>query len=159
MSNLQVQTDIDHWRRHLKPGGYVECQEFDFMAQSDDNSLAPDGAIVKWCRLMNEGAENVEEHPFRTGFAGHELEQNMKDVGFEEVTVKEFKLPIGLWPEEKRLKNAGALSLAAMREGLQGISSADFTRSLKWTAEEVEILVAQVRNEWRQKAVHSYWPM
>lgn len=144
---------------HLKPGGYIECQDYDFMARSDDGTLDPDGAIVRWCSLMNEAAENAEEHPFTGRFTGQELEKYMIDAGFEDVTVIDLKLPIGLWPADKRLKSAGALALAAMLEGLQGLSFALFTRSLKWKPEEVEVFAAQVRNDWRQRSVHSYWPI
>ncbi len=129
------------------------------MAESDDNSLPPDGSIRRWCELICDGAAKADEHPFKVRFTGAELRQHMEDAGFIDVTVKNYKLPIGPWPVDKRLRYAGSLALGAMIDGIHGISAAVFSRSLKWSPEEMEVFLAQVRNEWRQKTVHSYWPM
>jgi len=83
----------------------------------------------------------------------------MEAAGFKEITVLDLKLPIGLWPADPRLREAGKFGLGAMLQGLQGISLAIFTRFLGWQVEEMEVLLAQVRSEWRQRRVHSYWPM
>jgi hypothetical protein len=142
--------------RAIKPGGWIESQEFDLMAFSDDKTLPSDCAVVKWCTLMNEGGLK----------AGFDLRLNsetiriaMEAAGFKEITVLDLKLPIGLWPADPRLREAGKFGLGAMLQGLQGISLAIFTRFLGWQVEEMEVLLAQVRSEWRQRRVHSYWPM
>ncbi|KAH8778921.1 S-adenosyl-L-methionine-dependent methyltransferase [Hyaloscypha finlandica] len=140
----------------IKPGGWIESQEFDLMAFSDDKTLPSDCAVVKWCTLMNEGGLK----------AGFDLRLNsetiriaMEAAGFKEITVLDLKLPIGLWPADPRLREAGKFGLGAMLQGLQGISLATFTRFLGWQVEEMEVLLAQVRSEWRQRRVHSYWPI
>jgi hypothetical protein len=76
---------------------------------------------------MSEGAEKSPEHPFKLRFSGAELKQHMEDAGFVDVTVKEYKLPIGAWPADQTLRDAGMLALGAMIEGLHGISAAVFT--------------------------------
>lgn len=83
----------------------------------------------------------------------------MEEPGFKGITVLDLKLPIGLWPADPRLREAGKFGLGAMLQGLQGISLATFTRFLGWQVEELEVLLAQVRSEWRQRRVHSYWPI
>lgn len=83
----------------------------------------------------------------------------MKDAGFVDVTVQEFKLPIGLWPVEPRLREAGKFALGSMLAGLHGISLAIFTRFLKWDVEEMNLLLERVGGEWRLRAVHCYWPV
>jgi hypothetical protein len=42
---------------------------------------------------------------------------------------------------------------------LEGFSLAPFTRVLKWTKEEVEVLCANVRKEMKDKEFHVYWEM
>jgi hypothetical protein len=60
---LQVSSPWKYWiifivnlARAIKPGGWVESQEFDLMAFTDDDTLSSDSHVLKWCRLMNEGS-------------------------------------------------------------------------------------------------------
>jgi hypothetical protein len=43
--------------------------------------------------------------------------------------------------------------------GLQGISVALFTRVLGWSTEELEVLMAGVRKDLKNRKMHCYWPM
>jgi hypothetical protein len=126
------------------------------MAFTDDNSLSADSAVVYWCELMTSGAL---KGGMQLRLTSSVLETAMKGAGFEDVTVHEFKLPIGPWPEDSRLQESGKFALLAMLDGLHGISVAVFTRLLGWEVQEMEILLAKVRKEWRMKKVKSYWPM
>jgi hypothetical protein len=83
----------------------------------------------------------------------------MEEAGFKVITALDLKLLIEIWPIDLRLREAGNFSFGSMFQGLQGISLANFTRFLGWQVEEMEVLLAQVRDEWRRKRVHSYWPM
>jgi hypothetical protein len=134
----------------------MESQEFDLVTLSDDNTLPPNSAIEQWCSLLASGALSGG---IQLRLKPTELEAAMKEAGFVDVTVKEFKLPIGLWPVEPGLREAGKFALGSMLAGLHGISLAIFTRFLKWDVEEMEVLLERVRNEWKLRAVHSYWPV
>lgn len=142
--------------RAIKPGGWIESQEFDLMAFTDDDSLSSDSHVLKWCRLMNEGGQMAG---FKLRITSDEIRAAMEVAGFTDITVIDLKLPIGIWPKDPTLKEAGKFGLVAMLNGLEGISLAIFTRFLKWQVEEVEVLLAHVRNEWKRRTVHSYWPM
>lgn len=139
----------------IRPGGWVESQEFDLMVFSDDGTLKDDSAVLKWCELMNEGA-------LKGGFGLRlqidTLKTAMEAAGFVEVKAISLKLPLGMWPADPRLRESGKFGLAAMLQGLKGISLAIFTRFLGWQVDEMDILLAQVRAEWRQRRIHSYWP-
>jgi hypothetical protein len=126
------------------------------MAFSDDNTLPSDSAVVKWCTLMNEGGLKAG---FDLRLTSEKIRSAMEEAGFKDITVLDLKLPIGVWPADPRLREAGKYALGAMDYGLQGISLAIFTRFLGWQVDEMEVLLAQVRNEWRRRRVHSYWPM
>jgi hypothetical protein len=134
----------------------MESQEFDLVALSDDNSLPQNSAIEEWCSLFASGALfggiNFRLKP-------SELETAMKEVGFVDITTHEFKLPIGFWPAEPRLREAGKFALGSMLAGLHGISLPIFTRFLKWDVEEMEVLLERVSGDWKLRAVHSYWPV
>src|SRR4051794_33263013 len=84
--------------RVLKPGGWVECQEFSYKRSSDDNSIPSDSRITEWENLWTEGINKI-------GLKGHcdpnLVMQQMHDAGFINITRLMFKMPIGPWPRDK----------------------------------------------------------
>ena len=142
--------------RHLRPGGYVECQELSVDAMSDDGSLAPDSYVRQWCENQEKGFASIGSSLL---MAGGQMKGWMEEAGFVNVVVREFKLPIGQWPKDEKLRECGAFQLVAMLEGIQGLTIAAWTRFLGWREEEVEVFIAKVRAEWRSRKVHSYWPL
>ncbi|KAL8705594.1 MAG: hypothetical protein Q9201_001281 [Fulgogasparrea decipioides] len=141
--------------KHLRPGGYVECHELDVSAQTDDNSLPADSAITAWCHNQEEAAQKVG---MSLRITGDKLKTQMQEAGFVDVVVKEFKMPIGQWPRDKTLREAGAFGLVAMLEGIGGLTMAFWTRFLGWKAEDVEAELVKVKREFRNNAYHAYWP-
>ena len=147
-----------HWfqRSHCKPGGWIECQELDVDARTDDNSFPEDCQIKKWCENQEEAAQKAG---VTVRISGDLLKKQMEDAGFVNVVSREFKIPIGVWPANQKLREAGAFQLMAMLEGIQGLTLAFWTRFLGWSAENVEIALAKVRTEFKSKKIHSYWPL
>ncbi|EXJ87354.1 hypothetical protein A1O3_04313 [Capronia epimyces CBS 606.96] len=142
--------------RSLKPGGWVENQEFDFNYASDDGTLNPDGPVKAWEKLWSEGIAKFG----LTGKCDPELmTRQMREAGFINTTIIPFKLPVGPWPKNGRLRQAGALFMRGLLDGLSGLSLKVFTGALGWTPEELEVLLADVRKEWMSRSTHSYLPM
>lgn len=139
----------------LKPGGWVENQEFDLHLMSDDNTIPPDSSFQRWTYLWNEGISNL-------GMTGrcdpNQLVSQMEEAGFVNVHVLKFKMPIGPWPRDPQLKQAGLYQYFALDEGLQGMSAKVFTRGLNWTLAELEVLLAGARTELKTRSIHTYWP-
>jgi hypothetical protein len=50
-------------------------------------------------------------------------------------------------------------ALEDISSGIQGLSLALFTRGLKWSVEELEVFLAEVRKDMRDRSIHSYWKM
>ena len=82
----------------------------------------------------------------------------MEEVGFVDLVHIPYKIPIGTWPANKTLKEAGGYQLLAMLDGLQSLSLAIFTRALKWSPEEVEVFLMECRKDFKQKRKYMYWP-
>lgn len=123
---------------------------------TDDDTLPPNSKLKEWHDLSVEGAAK----------AGHFCRIDSKtmkgwfeEAGFVNVHVVDLKWPIGPWPAEKRLKEAGAFAMISMLEELAGLSLAVFTRILGWTKEELELFLVDVKKEWKTKGIHAYWPM
>jgi hypothetical protein len=45
-----------------------------------------------------------------------------------------------------------------MIEGVESLTLAIFTRCLGWSAEEVQVFLAQVRKEFKLAKGYTYWP-
>lgn len=141
----------------LRPGGYIECQELDVDARTDDGSLAEDSVIHQWCRNQEEAMQKAGGMSLR--ITGEKLKSQLLDAGFVDVEVREFKIPIGKWPQDEKMREAGTFQLVAMLEGIGGLTMALWTRFLSWKAEDVEDELVKVKDEFRRSGVHSYWPL
>ena len=142
--------------RHVKPGGWVESQELSVDARSDDGSLTEESHIHQWCLRQEKAFSTINASLL---MSGEKLRDWMIDAGFVNVTVREFKIPIGTWPADPKLRETGAFQLVAMLDGIQGLTIAAWCNFLGWSEEEVEVELAKVRAEWRSRKIHSYWPL
>ncbi len=120
--------------RHCKPGGWIESQELSVDARSDDNSLPSDSYIHKWCENQEAAAQSVGMTLLMSGGV---LKKQMEDAGFENVTVRDFKIPIGTWASDAKMKEMGGFQLVAMLEGIQGLTVDFWVNCLGWSVEEV----------------------
>jgi hypothetical protein len=94
----------------------------------------------------------------------------VSDTGYDEIQEIEKIVPIGNWPKNKRLKEIGLHYLVHLLigervsnswlidltiSGMEHYSMAIFTRN-GWMAEEVQVLLAHVRNEVLSNKLHTY---
>lgn len=79
-------------------------------------------------------------------------------AGFINVSVKIFHVPIGLWPKNKVLKLVGLYWRTILIDGLSPIALGPLTRGLKWSREEVEVFLVEVRKAYMEGWVHSHMP-
>ncbi|KAI9807008.1 MAG: hypothetical protein M1833_002666 [Piccolia ochrophora] len=142
--------------KHLKPGGYCEAQEMEVNILTDDDSLPPKSAIQEWCAALEEGCQKAG---FSLRLNNTDLKQWMEDAGFVDVQIINLKIPIGLWPEDQTLKEAGKAQLLATLDGAYGLTVATWTRLLGRSTESLEVFLVGLRKEFLQKSVHSYWPL
>jgi SAM-dependent methyltransferase len=141
--------------RHTKPGGYFEIHELSTRISSDHYQIPEDSAISQWCAHMRQGIQVMGRH---LDLKFNEIADLMKEVGFEDVTLIPYKQPIGAWPADIILKEAGAIQLVAMLEGMESLSLAIFCRCLQWSNEQVEELLTRTRKEFSMKKACYYWP-
>ena len=140
----------------LKPGGWVENQEFDLFVQSDDGTIPANSVFQRWLRYFQEG---LEKGGLTARCFPDVIERQMRHAGFVNTRVLPFKGPIGPWPKDKTLREAGIYNMVAMLEGLHGLSARVFQGILGWRSDEMEVFLASVRAELRKKSIHCYWPV
>ncbi|KEF62496.1 uncharacterized protein A1O9_00469 [Exophiala aquamarina CBS 119918] len=139
---------------NLAPGGWYEAQEFDVWFQGQAEELKEDSYIFQWQTMLDEASSKF----------GKRLNcvSGMKDafskVAFVNVRHDIYKIPIGKWPKDKRLREIGVYLQAQMLDSVEGVSMAYFTRVLGWSKEETLVFVARARQEFKnnQKCVYVF---
>jgi hypothetical protein len=86
------------------PGGWVEIQDLNTHAYSEDGSAHPDNMFFKFCQVFNRACDKMG----RTGSPGQHLKGWVEAAGFKNIGHKMFKCPIGPWPEDPNLVSTGS---------------------------------------------------
>ncbi|KAF6819068.1 methyltransferase domain-containing protein [Colletotrichum sojae] len=155
-------SSVANWKNYLQkcfdnlePGGYLELQEVDGLAISDDGTLKEDSAMQKGSKLLKEACE-IFGRPFQSIPA---LIGIMQDIGFVDIVSTKYKWPTNSWPKDPKLKLMGDYSLANNLAGIEGWYMAPYTRALGWKKEEVQVFLIDVRKELKDTSIHAYLPM
>ncbi|RAK80762.1 class I SAM-dependent methyltransferase [Aspergillus fijiensis CBS 313.89] len=135
---------------NLAPGGWLELQESANTLYSEDGSLKPDSWMVKMMEGLLEAGDKIGQ----TLDPAPSFEGWVREAGFTNVQKHAFKLPIGPWPKDARLKECGSFMRVNFIEGVEGFTAQLFIDVLGWTQEDVAALNAGVRAEALKGAVH-----
>lgn len=141
----------DLMNSNLEPGGWAEFQDFDLQYYSDDGSLKPEDPLLFWISTLLDAARQLKRDPN----PGSKLEGWAKDAGFQNIVHKKYKIPIGPWPKDPLLKEAGIMNYMQITGGLEGLSMRLYTNVLKWKVEEILVLLAKVRKDLKNPNIHA----
>ena len=141
----------------LKPGGYLEIADLKTPPLSDDNSIPNPSYVMEFFHHLTTGTQKVGLSIENITI----LKSQLIEAGFPESAIQTemFKLPIGGWPKDRRLKEAGVFEMETLQGGLQSIGMGFFTRVLGWSVEQVEVFFVRVRKEFDDKKIHMWLPM
>ncbi|PYH77546.1 S-adenosyl-L-methionine-dependent methyltransferase [Aspergillus uvarum CBS 121591] len=139
--------------RHLRPGGWFDQLEMSIQFRSEDETLSEDHVLAVWSKTFLEAGEKLGK-TFRIAelAAGY-----MREAGFQNVVEHQYKLPVGPWSRDKRMKSLGMWNLVHCEHGIEGWAMALLTRVMKWTFAEVQVFLAQMRKGLRDPNVHAYF--
>jgi hypothetical protein len=140
---------------NLQPGGWFELQDLTFPVGNDDNTLTKEHAVYKWSEHMLEASSRIHQDLDNPS----KYADWMRDAGFVNVNHVFLKCPANPWPKDKRMKTLGMWHLANTLDGLEGFTMAIFTRVLGWQPEEVQVFLAGVREDTKNRQIHNYWPV
>ncbi|OHE94360.1 methyltransferase domain-containing protein [Colletotrichum orchidophilum] len=137
---------------NLKPGGWVEFQDYDINFVSEDRTLTEEHHAHRWGKLLIDALRKIGRDPC----IGPLLEGWVKDTGFVNVVHQKFKMPIGPWAKDPYYKEIGMMNLIQMLDGLEAFSLRTFCGVHGWTREEVLVLLSQVRKELKTGSFHAH---
>ncbi|RDW66656.1 hypothetical protein BP5796_09405 [Coleophoma crateriformis] len=135
---------------NLNPGGYLELQDCIFPQKCIDAS-SMGTSLSLWNSLCLEASEKTGR-PWNTVQYWNSW---LQEIGFEDVHEEVFLWPINMWPRDKGLKELGMW----FREDVLSVLPATgrlLTKGLGWSSEEVEVLLAGVRDDVKDRRVHMF---
>jgi hypothetical protein len=78
-------------------------------------------------------------------FSDDSMDKWAAAAGFTNVEHKKFKIPYGTWPKDKKLKELGMYTGLYLEVSLDGFAIYPICQILGWSLEQVEVLVAKMR--------------
>ncbi|KAL1855249.1 hypothetical protein Daus18300_011155 [Diaporthe australafricana] len=137
---------------NLDPGGWAEFQDYYVKLQCMDDSLAGT-ALERWNDCVLEGVRRMGKN----GLAAARFKAQMLDAGFVDVVERKFALPGNPWAKGEDQKMLGMMQMENILDGLHGFSIGLFTKMLGMAAEEVELMLVEVRKDLRNTKIHFYY--
>lgn len=144
-----------HSTSNLEPGGWFEQFEGGCDVLSDDGSLPKDSYLASWGPNII-GAAARSEHPVDTLDT---MRAEIEKAGFVDIQEKVYKWPIGAWPKNQLLKEAGRLNWHMWKTGMDGYATYLLTKfglPEPWSPEEVQVYVGKARAEINNQKYHIY---
>ncbi|KAK3947964.1 S-adenosyl-L-methionine-dependent methyltransferase [Pseudoneurospora amorphoporcata] len=140
--------------RCCKPGGYIEHFDTSADMHSDDGSLDKRvHALAQWGPLWQEAGRKIGQ-PLVTDSI---MVNGMKEAGFVNIVVKDYKVPVSPWSKDPKMKDLGLYTYAALNQDLEGALQFMYGKVLGWTTEEIKIYMQYVRKEMKDMDIHPYF--
>ena len=106
----------------MKPGGWVEFQDFNLKYYSDDDTLKDDSDTSKWVDILLDASRKNGREPN----PGPLLEGWVKTAGFTNIHHGKIKLPVGPWAKDKQ--KVGSTINTLWIDAVTNITWSDFHR-------------------------------
>lgn len=85
------------------------------------------------------------------------LEDQLRDAGFINVSIRRFKAPIGRWPTDANYQFCGEILRECIHDGLVGLARKPLM-ALNWTKLQIEMFLVEVRQHINDPRYHVYMP-
>ena len=144
--------------RCLRPGGWLEHADYSVHITADDGSLPDNCVWYDWRDIFLRAGEKMGQ-TFEPTDHGNSVRW-MTEAGFSgPIHTRSIKLPIGAWPADKKWKEIGIFNLLMAESSLEGYVLYLCTNVLSWKYEEVQVMVAKVRQAMKNRAYHAHYPL
>jgi hypothetical protein len=138
----------------MKPGGWIELQDWDIQLYSQDGTFPEDSALKKWNELVMSGIQASGSEPH----LGPSFEQWLKDAGFVDIEVVKTAVPVGSWPKDAKLKELGVLNHIQLSEALEAVSLGTML-SQDLTYEQLSTFLADVKSNLNDRDIHTIYDL
>ncbi|KFY10977.1 hypothetical protein V491_07386 [Pseudogymnoascus sp. VKM F-3775] len=139
--------------RTIKPGGWIEQVEINVQIVSDDGTVDEDHILTGWAKPFFKAGDILG----KTIRALDQSKELMENVGFTNVVQRNYKVPIGAWSSDPKLKEVGRWSLLFCLSGMESYAMYMLTMVLNWKVEDVHKYLAEVKAAFLDKKNHGYY--
>ncbi|KAG6276115.1 hypothetical protein E4U48_001781 [Claviceps purpurea] len=143
---------LGHAFECLRPGDWVELQDFQPVPLCDDGTM-PDDDRVKHALDLTERA--FEKFGMRSKLPA-ELEPYLREAGLENIHCKIFKVLIGPWAKDHLMRVVDLYQRLVVMEILPSMSGRLF-HALEMSEAEAEMAIAMARKGLNDPNVHRYF--
>ncbi|QPC64428.1 hypothetical protein HYE67_006659 [Fusarium culmorum] len=138
--------------RCVIPGGWVQSAEADVEFRCDDGSIDMEPNLKMYKKLFEEGGKVLN-----TSFFVNDMQvQGFKDAGFEEIRIIDYKLPVGDWPKDPKLREVGKFVRACLENDIEGYTLMMWQDVLQWPKDEYQMFLLSIRKAMRNPKIHTY---
>jgi hypothetical protein len=86
--------------------------------KSDDGSITDDHIMAQWSKVFLEAGEKMG----RTFRIFNYAKEYISNAGFVDIKETKYKLPIGGWSSDPKMKNLGRYNLLQFTQGVEGFA-------------------------------------
>lgn len=138
--------------KHLKPGGWLEFQDYEGHFSCDDKTMKDNSWMVQWTEEMGKGATKFGKDYNVIG----KQRRLMIDAGLINIRSQVMKVPVGAWAKDKKLKEIGRYMEVMMLKSVDSYTPALYTRILGHSIAETQVVMEHVKQEVVDKRIHKY---
>ncbi|KAG6025362.1 hypothetical protein E4U19_003231 [Claviceps sp. Clav32 group G5] len=143
---------LGHAFESLRPGGWIELQEFLPTVLCDDGTMPDDDPV----KVLYEKIErSFEKFGLRVTLPP-KLEPYLREAGFENIHCQIMKVPIGPWAKDNTMRIIGLYQKLSVREVMPSLSGRPF-QALRMSEAEIEVTIAMARKGLEDPNVHRYF--
>ncbi|KAF7556964.1 hypothetical protein G7Z17_g1033 [Cylindrodendrum hubeiense] len=139
----------------LKPGGIIETMEPSAYIESDDGTVEETSAMGQWGKIFIEGGQKIGRK--FTVFQDNTQNTALEEAGFVDLHEHTYKSPIGSWPKDEKLREIGQYVQLTMESDFEGIIVFMTSVLGGWTKEDIQVYIAHLRREIRDKRKHGWF--
>lgn len=138
----------------MKPGGFFEDQELDIRCHSD--VVDDDHVFNQWNEIFQEAGEKFGK-TFKIGI-GNRMLEHMEEAGFVNCVQRRFRIPIGSWGKDPKLKEVGDYVYLFCSQSVEGFALYLLTQIMGWKYEECQVLIAKMMAAVKKyRTLHPYY--
>ncbi|KAF5962632.1 methyltransferase [Fusarium bulbicola] len=139
----------------LEPGSFIESHEALSRMDCDDGSITEKSAMHQWGNFFVEGGKKIGRS--FTIIEDGVQRSAMENAGFVNLEERDFKVPIGGWAKDSKMKEIGKYAQATLEQDIEGYVLFMANTVEGWTKAEVEVYISMLRRELRKGTMHPYY--
>jgi len=141
--------------RHLRPGGWFEHCEYDITTRSDTGLVDDDHIFNRWCKYFFDSSK-VTGRRFDFPRKG-EMKKIMDEAGFVDVVHRQWKIPIGGWARDPKMKELGFFTFEFIDSSLEGFALFILNKIMEWEVDRIMAHVKEMQDGIRRGRLMPYF--